>query len=202
MKRARRWIQGKRSRSTQISIVGGISLPTRLPERERASPSVPVEGTTSPGVRYGVDVRSRVVRQSSRRSSGAGGRPFDRFMKRSKVSRSARRPRSARNVAAFSAESFSATADATNASSVVPPSRAIRSAASVSECGRCTVTSRSITHQPLLRTSPGPTTSMPNAAGTRPKSALLNVTIASARPFTAASRTISSAGSRNRGRQR
>ncbi len=202
MKRARRWIHGKRSRSSQISIVGGIPPQTRSPNPDvHRQPSLRDEPPNS-ACRLGADVRTAVTRKSLRRSSGAGGRPFGRLMKRSKASKSARRPRSARKAAAFIAESFSATADATNASRVVPPSRATRSAASVSECGRCTVTSRSMADQPPLRMSPGPTTSMPNAAGTLPKSAQLNVTIASARPFTAASKTISSAGSRSRGRQR
>src|SRR5580692_3853361 len=58
---------------------------------------------------------------------------------------------------------------------------------------------RALTVHPLILriASAGVSTSIPNVAGTLPKSRRLNVTIAAAWPFTAASRTNSSAGSRN-----
>src|SRR5262249_24987681 len=54
----------------------------------------------------------------------------------------------------------------------------------------------------LRSASAGLNISIPNRVGAAPKSRRLKVTMASARPFIAASRTSSSAGSRNCGRQR
>ena len=61
---------------------------------------------------------------------------------------------------------------------------------------------RPLHSESLLIASWGVETAMPNSAGVSPKSRRLNVTSASALPFIAASRTISSEGSRSLGRHR
>jgi hypothetical protein len=124
-------------------------------------------------------------------------------MSLSKVLKSARALRSAKNSAVCKAESFSATAVATNWFMLVLSSLLCRSTARFSERGKPQRVCHCLRHLLILPiTLLGIITSIPNRAGTVPKSRTLNVTNPSARPLIAVSRTISSPGSRNCGRHR
>ena len=121
-------------------------------------------------------------------------------MRLSKALKSARALRSAKNSAVCKAESFSATAVATNWFMLVLSSFLCRSTALFSERGSRTGYVNRLRHCLILPiASRGIITSIPNRAGTVPKSRTLNVTNASARPCTAVSGTISSPGSRSCG---
>ena len=135
-------------------------------------------------------------------SAGRGASPPLRRIRRSNAVKSARFRRSAKKAAVFMAASFSETAVATNwlmLNSVCLGAALdfrLHRAGQAERVG----TLRAFHVLILLSNSAGDNTSIPNVAGVSPKSRRLNVTIAAAWPFTAASSTSSSAGSRSWGR--
>lgn len=148
MNRARRWIGGKRGRSTQISIVGGIPVQTYQTEPRRPSPVARLrDEPPCAACQSSVDVLFADGASLVPAILGSRWEAALRFMTPSNASESAPRPRSARQLPLASPKA-----------SRPPPTRRM-GPASFSRPGRSVASARirpsAVSYSAPSRTAPG-----------------------------------------------